>query len=228
MSEETQDAVKPAVTGIETVYPPRKKFFVAEETKTLRNGDVEAYVSTEGVDRMGDIIKAKGWQLDAYRKSGSPVLFGHDQDKHIGNAVELEVQRKGLWSVTRFHEKTQMSREAAILARERLMPGWSVGFQPVDKPEDRMVDGKFMGYIYTKQELLEYSLVSVPANPEAVSKAFDMVRRGLINDEMIERFNLSAIFAGPSPLAEEDGEETERILEHLRARSLASYLRSMT
>lgn len=227
MTEETSETTKPAVTGIETVHAARRKFYVAE-TRALRNGDVESYVSTEAIDRMGDVIKAKGWELETYKKSGSPVLFGHDQDKHIGNAVEMEIQRKGLWSVTRFHEKTQMSREAAILARERLMPGWSVGFQPTEKPEERMVDGVFKGYIFTKQELLEYSLVSVPANPEAVSKAFDMVRKGLINDEMIDRFNLSAIFAGPSPLAEEDSGETERILEHLRARTLASYLRSQS
>lgn len=215
----------PAITAIEEVQAPIRKFYVAE-TKALRNGDVEAYISTESVDRMGDIIKAKGWELGAYRKTGSPVLFGHEYGvtpgggiAHIGNAVEMEIQRKGLWSVTRFHEKTQLSREAAILAREKLMPGWSVGFSPLDKPEDRMVDGVWKGFIFNRQELLEYSLVSVPANPEAVSKAADMARRGLIGADMINRINAAAIFAGPSPTGDEGIRQDEQaIVEQFRKR----------
>jgi HK97 family phage prohead protease len=182
-----------------------RKFYVAE-TKTLKNGDIEAYVSTGTPDRVGDMVKTSGWELDNYKKTGSPVLFGHEYSitpgghiPLIGNAVEMEAQRKGLWSITRFHEKTQLSRDAAVLAREKLMPNWSVGFNPIDQPEARKdADGNFMGYVFSKQELLEYSLVPVPANPEAVSKAIWMSKRGLITHQ------LAAIIAGPSPLADED------------------------
>jgi HK97 family phage prohead protease len=179
---------------------PVRKFYVAE-MKALKNGDVEAYVSTEAVDRVGDVIKAKGWELGNYKKTGAPVLFSHDYSQPpIGNAVEMEIQRKGLWSVTRFHEKTQMSRDLAMLAREGYMKSWSVGFNPTEQPEMRKDDkGNFLGYIFNKQELLEYSLVAVPANPEAVSKAIHLSQRGLISHQM------ASIIAGPSPVAEWDG-----------------------
>jgi HK97 family phage prohead protease len=174
-----------------------RKFYCAE-MKALKNGDVEAYVSTEGVDRVGDIIRAKGWDIANFKKTGAPVLWGHDYSQPpIGKAVEMEVQRKGLWSVTRFHEKTQMSRDLAMLARDGDMRAWSVGFNPMEAPEMRKDDkGNFLGYIFNKSELLEYSLVAVPANPEAVSKAVSLARRGLISHQ------LASIIAGPSPQAE--------------------------
>jgi HK97 family phage prohead protease len=175
-----------------------RKFYVGE-MKTLKNGDIEAYVSTESIDRVGDIIKARGWMLDNYRKTGSPVLFSHDYSQPpIGNAIEMEAQRKGLWSVTRFHEKTQLSRDLAVLARGGFMKSWSVGFSPLEKPEIRKGEGgEFLGYIFNKQELLEYSLVPVPANAEAVSKAIYLAQHGKLSKQM------AYIFAGPSPMAEE-------------------------
>lgn len=215
MDDDGKQAQGPAIR----MEPDRVVKYYAPEQKTLRNGDVEAYVSTESIDRMGDVIKAKGWELDSYRKSGSPVLFAHDYGgfsggiPHIGNAVEMEVQRKGLWSVTRFHEKTQLSREAAVLAREKLMPSWSVGFRPLEKPAERKSeDGSFEGYIFTKQELLEYSLVPVPANVEARSKMKHMADKGIITRATL------ALFVGPSPQAEEDQGQAEVIAEQFRKR----------
>jgi HK97 family phage prohead protease len=202
MSEQTampapETTAAPTVTSIEEVVPPVRKFYVAE-MKALKNGDIEAYVSTEAEDRVGDIIKAKGWQIENYVRTGAPVLFSHDYAQPpIGKAIDIQVQRKGLWSVTRFHEKTQLSRDLAILARGGDMKSWSVGFKALEEPESRMEGGVFKGYIFSRQELLEYSLVAVPANPEAVSKAIHMAHRGLISKQT------AYIFAGPSPLAVE-------------------------
>src|SRR5262245_45438397 len=136
-------------------YGPVRKIYQAE-TKALRNGDVEAVVSTQSPDRVGDVIKANGWQLDNYRKSGAPVLLSHDYHlPPIGNAVRIEVDGTSLSAVTRFHEKTQLSRDLAILARDGSMRSWSVGFDPLEPPEARIVDGVHKGYIFNKQELLE-------------------------------------------------------------------------
>lgn len=204
------------------------KFYVAE-MKAHKNGDVEAYISTETPDRVGDILKAKGWVLDNYRKTGSPVLFGHEYGitfgghiPHIGNAVEMEVQRKGLWSVTRFHEKTALSREAALLARERLMPSWSVGFNPLEPPTTREEDGEVKGFIFGRQELLEYSLVPVPANAEAVSKAIFMARKGVIS------MRTASLFAGPAPLANTDSDaEAKAVRELFQAERLGIQFRGL-
>jgi len=215
MRETMEDA---AVTEIEDAKPRTRKFYVAE-MKTLKNGDIEAYVSTESIDRVGDIIKTRGWHLDSFKKTGAPVLFSHDYSQPpIGKALEIEAQRKGLWAVTRFHEKTQLSRDLAILARGGDMTSWSVGFAALEEPEPRTEDGVFKGYIFNKQELLEYSLVAVPANPEAVSKAIKLAHDGKISKQT------AYIFAGPSPLPQpetadsgqpqDDAERIARTDEH--------------
>jgi len=197
---EPEPAPQDAPIAMPEPVPDRVRKFYVGEMKALKNGDVEAYVSTEAVDRVGDVIRSKGWQIDNYKKTGAPVLFSHDYSQPpIGKAIEIEVQRKGLWSVTRFHEKTQMSRDLAKLARDGDMKSWSVGFNPLDAPEQRKDEkGNFLGYIFNKSELLEYSLVAVPANPEAISKAVHMAQRGIISHQM------AVILAGPSPLAEQD------------------------
>lgn len=219
-----EEIAAPLVTDIEAVNPPIRKFYVGE-MKALKNGDIEAYVSTEAIDRVGDIIKAKGWQIENYVKTGAPVLFSHDYSQPpIGKAIDIQVQRKGLWSVTRFHEKTQLSRDLAILARGGDMKSWSVGFKALEEPESRMDGGVFKGYIFNKQELLEYSLVAVPANPEAVSKAIHLAHQGKISKQT------AYIFAGPSPLAEQDS-GTERTStevptdEHLAKMAGMSFLK---
>jgi HK97 family phage prohead protease len=164
--------------------------------------------------------------LDNFKRTGAPVLFSHDYGQPpIGKAVEMEVQRKGLWSVTRFHEKTQMSRDLAKLARDGDMRSWSVGFNPLEDPEMRKDEkGNFAGYIFNKSELLEYSLVAVPANPEAVSKAVKLAQRGIISHEM------AVIIAGPSPSAEKgiaetfaaNAQRTKHEQEAMRAKTLAN------
>lgn len=206
---------------------PAPKFYVAE-SKALKNGDIESYVSTEDPDRVGDVILASGWDIENFRKTGSPVLFGHHYGitpgggiPLIGNAVEMEVQRKGLWSVTRFHEKTQLSREAALLARDGHMPSWSVGFDPKSQPEVRKGEkDEFLGFIFKDAELLEYSLVPVPANPEARSRAAKMYQKGLISMETWNMVREHAAFvASPSPLAEKDcGDELAGVAEYLKTR----------
>lgn len=210
MAEPDMPAALPAastepltIKSIEKATEPVRKFYVAE-MKALKNGDIEAYVSTEAVDRVGDVIKAKGWNIENFKRTGAPVLFGHDYSMPpIGKAVEMEIQRKGLWSVTRFHEKTQLSRDLAMLARDGDMRSWSVGFNPLEDPEMRKDEkGNFAGYIFNKAELLEYSLVAVPANPEAVSKAIKLAQRGIISHRM------AVIIAGPSPMADKGIAET--------------------
>jgi hypothetical protein len=55
----------------------------------------------------------------------------------------------------------------------------SVGFQPIER--EALADNS--GILFTKQELLETSLVSVPANPSAVQLA----RSLKISDDTIDR-----------------------------------------
>jgi len=155
------------------------KSYAADEIRTTKEGDIEAYVSTETVDRVGDVIPVKAWDLASFRKTGSPVLAFHEyglvggQVPVVGNAVKMEKDKTGLLSITRFHGKTQLSRDLETLYRDGHMKSFSVGFRSTAPPDViKDDDGRFTGYKFTKVELLEYSVVAVPANPDAVVRAF--------------------------------------------------------
>jgi len=130
------------------------------------DGKLIAIGSTEAVDRMGDVVKADGWDLKNFKKN--PVLlFAHKYDEPpIGYAKNIKVVDKQLIFEPVFHEITQLAREikAMFMADPAIMQSWSVGFIP------KKFDEKDF-HIITESELLEVSAVPVPANQEALMMA---------------------------------------------------------
>lgn len=155
-----------------------RKFGITESTKEDQDtGEVVSIISTEAVDREGDIILASGWRLSNYRKTPT-VLFGHNYwELPIGKGrVRIDRENKTLIAATKYldHEFAQDVRNADIAK----VLGSSVGFIPIDY-EPRTADdnddskgtstGGRLGTRFKRQELLEYSKVPIPANPECVT-----------------------------------------------------------
>lgn len=156
----------------------------------------EYLASDETPDRMGDIIRVSGWQLDEFKRN-SMLLFNHDHDHPIGVVPKLWKGRsddntRALFAQARFHpaDKSFGGESEVVwkLVRDGDMPACSVGFLPesINRPEseeERVEMGLGpWGVVFEKQQLLELSAVTVPANPNAVllkldelakSKAFD-------------------------------------------------------
>ncbi len=130
-------------------------------------------ISTDEVDRHGDVILAQGWQLDAYRNN--PVfLWAHDYARPvIGRAVEVWQEPHRLLAKMKF-APTEFAQEVAMLYRTGYQKGVSVGFKPLRYEERRHEKtGSFLGIRFLEQELLETSAVPVPANRNALRRALD-------------------------------------------------------
>ena len=123
-----------------------------------------AIASTENKDRVGDIVKADGWDLKNFKKN--PVLlFAHKYNEApIGLAKNIKIEKNQLVFEPIFHDITQLAREvkAMFLADPPIMRAFSVGFLP-----KKFNDEDY--HIIEEQELLEISAVPVPANAEALS-----------------------------------------------------------
>lgn len=131
-------------------------------------------VSTDGVDRMGDVVEQEGWVLDAY-KNNPVVLWNHDYSKPpIGKCVDITIASGRMKAVTKFAD-TAFGREVYNLYRGGFMSAFSVGFRPLEW--EPVKSGR--GMKYTKNELLEYSCVPVPANADATLALRQAVQRGL-------------------------------------------------
>ena len=87
-------------------------------------------VSTEEVDRHGDVVMAGGWRLEAYRRN--PVfLWAHDYTRPvIGRAAAVWAEADRLLARMDF-APTDFAREVAALYRNGYQQGVSVGFKPL-------------------------------------------------------------------------------------------------
>ena len=127
-------------------------------------------LSTDDVDRHGDVVSAEGWRLEAYLRN--PVLlWAHDYRRPaIGRAVAVWAEPRRLLAQVEF-APTAFAQEVAALYEYGFQCGVSVGFRPIRWEERRDTrTGAFLGLRYLEQELLEVSAVPVPANRHALRR----------------------------------------------------------
>ncbi|HYD66188.1 phage major capsid protein [Azospirillum sp.] len=135
------------------------------------DGGLEFVLSDETVDRYGDIIMAAGWVLTNFKKN--PIaLFGHSNGFPIGTWTDVRVEGNKLVAKLKLAARGTSARidELISLVEQGVLRAVSVGFIPI-KSEPINPDRPYGPQRYTKQELLETSLVSVPANPSALTLA---------------------------------------------------------
>jgi len=136
-----------------------------------RDPDGWVTVSTPTLDRMNDRVVSTGLQVDAYRKN--PVLlWGHNYNDPyavIGRATAVEVTDSGMRLLPEWREPTNDTDPMHIIASlwdTKFVNAFSIGFRPIRYEEN--AEG---GLDYLESEILEVSLVPVPANAEALRTA---------------------------------------------------------
>lgn len=141
----------------------QKAFVTTEKATDLGDGVVDVVVSTESVDRDGEVLSIKG--LDTKNFQSNPVvLLHHDyHDFPIGKAVKLTKTKDGqLTARVQFAiDEYDKAHTAYKLAKGGYFSGVSIGFIPKEMQDN----------VFTKSEMLEFSFVTVPANPEALMQA---------------------------------------------------------
>lgn len=123
---------------------------------------IRVIASDDTPDRDGDVMVAAGCVLDAYRKNPI-VLASHDKSKPIGTAaVTKDVRIEAL--ITFAPEGvSECADEFCALTKAGIINAVSIGFLPIE--QQPIKQGR--GWLFTKWELLEISLVAVPANSGA-------------------------------------------------------------
>lgn len=152
--------------------------FAGGVTKAVGERQVRVVVSTPTVDRSGDIVEVAGIDLTAYRKN-PVVLYQHDHDEPVARCIEIDLKGAALEALVQFPpEKTaEKSDEVYGLIKAGVINAASIGFIP---KEYGYIDPKepWRGRRFSSCEMLEFSFVSVPCNPDAL-----IVERGLLAAE---------------------------------------------
>jgi HK97 family phage prohead protease len=130
-------------------------------------------LSTFDLDRFGERIDPAGWDYKRYRDN--PVVeWAHRYDiPAIGKIESLTADDDGLHGVVVFNDKDYDPFGWAIGERVKagVIRAGSVGFRILEiEIPDKETGKDGTTLIFRKQELLEFSICNVPANPFALTK----------------------------------------------------------
>ena len=162
------------------------------------------FISTEHLDRHQQVMVAAGakvppngvrvfWQhgydmLRDYKPIGKPLAIAPDTFKGVAGVV----------AQTQFYQPSIPQAVDGFPAlcydwvKQGILDGWSIGFmrrQTEERPV-KLEDGQEVSIPFiTDWELLEYSLVGVPANPYAMGKALDdAVKSGRLTKDVLKHW----------------------------------------
>jgi len=130
-------------------------------------------LSTFDLDRYGERIDPQGW--DFKRFMDNPVIeWAHRYDiPAIGKIESLTIDDTGLHGLVYFNDKIYDPFGWSIGQRVKagVIRAGSVGFRVIEiEIPDRETSKDGTSLIFRKQELLEFSICNVPANPFALAK----------------------------------------------------------
>ena len=208
-----------------------KKDLECIRVKTAMEKSSTFVASSDNVDRMGDVINQSGWKLDAYEKN-PVILFNHDSRAlPIGRGSVDVIDGKLMIDVT-FDDKDEFAQQVKSKVDGGFLNAVSVGFNPI-KAYDRNslpIESKYFGErgtYFESAELLEVSIVTIPANGEATAaKSMDadaldhfarLVSKHILQ-VMEEEGKYTIVYA-----AEEPVEQAEEPVEPIEEQGSAGY-----
>lgn len=135
---------------------------VEQESKSLK---IAGYANTTKKDRSGDVIMADAWRkgLDNFAKN-SVLLLQHDQNQPIGTVTSWRVDDGGLHIEAEVSSAAEELYKTQTLIRDGALKTFSVGFIPKKGRKDTASNTLYI----TEVELLEVSVVSIPANQDSI------------------------------------------------------------
>lgn len=126
-------------------------------------------ISTNTLDRDMEVVEQRSLSYKNYRRN-PVVLYGHDSGSNIfpvGKTVSLKLTDNEGVGVMRFAVKEY---ERARIVRDLVKGGYlnavSIGMIGVEMDIEKR--GEEIVGVYTKAEVIEISIVPIPANPDAL------------------------------------------------------------
>lgn len=156
----------------------RKSATVPAEVSADQRTDVSA-ITTRAMDRDREIVLPDGVELEDYRQNPI-VLFGHDHNRPCGKCLWIKATPDGLTAKTRYPDRPSKFAGEWLpdfvfsMVQADVLRGKSIGFLPLEMrepDEDELKAYPDCRNVISRCLLLEYSVVSVPSNPQALCEA---------------------------------------------------------
>ena len=155
---------------------------------------VRAVISTATPDRAGDVILPAGLRNADEFLRNPVVLWAHQRSMPpIGTCERLTIEPDRIIAETKFSASSPFAADVFNLYAEGVLRGWSIGFVPSKSAPLPAGRGKGSGGVcFREWDLLEYSAVPVPENPQALTLA---VRKGLVKDSELRHWLVRDVLA---------------------------------
>lgn len=156
-----------------------------------------ATITTDSVDRDGEVVVPGGMNSRDYERN--PVLlYEHDVKQPIGKMLSMKRMERGIEAEFALaprpdnHVGEWFPDTVASLLDFGALNTMSIGFLGIESRPASKADhekyGQGVRRVYGKWKLLEVSVVSVPANQDAIVTA---VRKGLVTRDAIAPFGIT-------------------------------------
>lgn len=175
----------------ETMY---KTAYIQKGSLNVEERTIIGYASTSMVDRHNEVILKDSWDLQNYQKH--PIIFvNHNhQDLWVGKAIWVKADNKGLLFKMKF-ATSEKAEEVFQLIEDTEIAAFSVGARTYGRkemtfgelPKRIQSNSRAMGdetpiTVHTNVELLEISVVGLPANAGSVISNEMVMYNNLLKD----------------------------------------------
>lgn len=151
-----------------------------EEVRAVKGRDraLDFVISSSRRDRDRDTINQKGWEAAEWEKN-PVVLWAHDHSEPpVAKGFNLRVSGSKVLSSAEFtaHDLNPFGDMIYRMYQAGFMRATSVGFRPLkfkQREPEAGDEGMWPGYDFEKQDLLEFSMVPVGSNPDALMRAHE-------------------------------------------------------
>ncbi|WKW47268.1 HK97 family phage prohead protease [Myroides sp. JBRI-B21084] len=165
---------------------------ITDEMK--ENRQAEFVISTEAVDTYNTVFKIDGWDLTRYNRA--PIVFynhkswSDDPDMIIGTS-EVRIEGNQLVALLTLENNNPVADKVWRKIQNGTLTMASVGANPLEWRWGDFDKGENPDVIYfIRHELLEWSVVPVGSNPDALKRSVDSleeIRTSLKKPENLEK-----------------------------------------
>lgn len=169
-----------------------RKYITGVVTKSVINEDdgiYEATITTSNMDRQGEVVVATGMKADNFMRN-PVVLFAHEYDKPpVAKALELSVTADAVKARFQFPPAGKSARadEIHALWDGGFLNAISIGFIPSKWAENSATP------TITEWELLEFSIVPIPANQEALRLMLEQAKAEMKEGRVLSSKNYELV-----------------------------------
>lgn len=129
---------------------------------------IKGYASTKDIDRVRDIVEPSAFKetIDVFMKN--PLLcFNHNWNEGLGKVLSVTIDENGLFVECEIAKGTPLADQVWTLIEQGVYRAFSFGFKILADRDVEEDASTFARRVITKLDLLEVSVVTVPANANA-------------------------------------------------------------